>query len=151
MMMNKKANKSEVVDTDKSEVVDKVVEVEVFREIMQLGQCYYHVLATRKNFVYSNPTTTYYAPISKIKYVGKFVGCKRGGYGDGSWYNGLYEKDNIVTTIHFDYAGMTCFLKTNCHEKMEVKQLLLYRALTYALQQVFQNKYLNKMIQDYLL
>lgn len=142
MMMNKKTDKK----TNKSEVV----EVEVFREIMQLGQCYYHVLATRKIFDYSNPTI-YYAPISKIKYVGKFVGCERGGYGDGSWYNGLYEKDNIVTTIHFDYAGMTCFLKTNCHEKMEVKQLLLYKSLTYALQQVFQNKYLNKMIQDYLL
>ena len=71
-------------------------EIEVYREIMVLEQSYYHVLATRKVGYY--PKIKYYAPINKIKYIGEFVGCRQGGGGDGSWYYGLYKKDNMLFT-----------------------------------------------------
>ena len=65
-----------------------------------------------------------------------------------AWNN---KKDNIITEISFDYEGLTCFLKTKCHEKEEVKQLFIYKSLTIVFQKVFQNKYLNMLIQSYLL
>lgn len=130
-------------------IMTKSDEIEVYREIMVLEQSYYHVLATRKVGYY--PKIKYYAPINKIKYIGEFVGCRQGGGGDGSWYYGLYKKDNIITEISFDYEGLTCFLKTKCHEKEEVKQLFIYKSLTIVFQKVFQNKYLNMLIQSYLL
>lgn len=70
---------------------------------------------------------------------------------DGASHIGLYKIGNVIKYIYIDYEGMTCVIKTKCHEKKEVNQLSLYKSLQSSVQKVFQDIQLNNLIQEFLI
>jgi len=82
-------------------------EFEVFRITPTIGRRYEHAECTRQEGRW--PNQRYYTK-TPPKYVGEFIKCDQGGYGDGSWRTDYFRQmDGTMVSVPYTYEGTTCF------------------------------------------
>ena len=93
-------------------------EIEVFFINPEVGKCYEHVEATRKEYIGGGKSR--YFTTNTPRYVGKFIRKERYGSGDGVEVTGIFDNGRV----EYSY-GYTCFTEVPCREleeKPEVKK-----------------------------
>jgi hypothetical protein len=82
-------------------------EVEVFRVLtFDPNLTYAFALKTRTQGKWPNEKHYTTHPLDV---VGKYIGSKRWGSGDGSGGSEIFEHNGVVREITLDYNGLTCF------------------------------------------
>ena len=84
-------------------------EIEVFRISPEVGKCYEHVEATRKEYIGDGKSR--YFTTNTPRYVGKFIRQERYGSGDGQEVIGIFDNGRV----EYSY-GYTCFTEVPCRE-----------------------------------
>lgn len=94
-------------------------ETEVFRLTPEIGKCYEHAEATRREYI-GGGQSRYYTT-NEPKYVGEFMKTLRYGYGDGGTVISHFLDSKTVTEnkVDYSYAGDTCFREVPCPSRME--------------------------------
>ena len=87
-------------------------EFEVFQLSPEVGKCYEHIEATRKEFI--GPGKFRHFTTNQPRYVGKFIRQERYGSGDGQEVIGIFDNGSV----EYSY-GYTCFTEVPCREVEE--------------------------------
>jgi hypothetical protein len=84
-------------------------EFEVFQLSPEVGKCYEHIEATRKEYIGDGKSR--YFTTNTPRYVGKFIRQERYGSGDGQEVTDIFDNGSV----EYSY-GYTCFIEVPCRE-----------------------------------